>query len=76
MLLSHHQNVGRNPHIKKVFGTLENALQFKYFGTAVPNQESIQEEIKRRLNLGNACYHAVQNLSFSHLLSKNIKIKV
>jgi hypothetical protein len=42
----------------------------------VPNQDSILEEIKRRLNLGNACYHAAHNLSFSHLLSKNINIKV
>jgi hypothetical protein len=36
----------------------------------------IQEEIKRRLNLGNACYHSVQNLLSSHLLSKNIKITI
>ncbi|PNF43054.1 hypothetical protein B7P43_G04737, partial [Cryptotermes secundus] len=31
-------------------------------------------EIKRRLNSGNACYHSVQNLLSSRLLSKNIKI--
>jgi hypothetical protein len=36
----------------------------------------IQEEIKRRLNSGNACYHSVQNLQSSHLLSKNLKIRV
>jgi hypothetical protein len=36
----------------------------------------IQEEIKRRLNSGNACYHSVQNLLSSHLLSKNLKIKI
>jgi hypothetical protein len=35
----------------------------------------IQEEIKSRLNSGNACYHSVQNLLSSHLLSKNVKIK-
>jgi hypothetical protein len=34
----------------------------------------IQEEIKRRLNLGNACYHSFQNISSSCLLSENIKI--
>jgi hypothetical protein len=34
----------------------------------------IQEEIKRRLNSGNACYHLVQNLLSSCLLSKNLKI--
>jgi hypothetical protein len=36
----------------------------------------IHEEIKRRLNSGNACYHSVQNLLSSRLLSKNIKIKI
>jgi hypothetical protein len=34
------------------------------------------EEIKRGLNSGNACYHSVQNLLSSHLLSKNVKIRI
>jgi hypothetical protein len=38
----------------------------------ITNQNLIQEEIKRRLNSGNACYHSVQNLLSSRLLSKNI----
>jgi hypothetical protein len=29
-----------------------------------------------RLNSGNACYHSVQNLLSSRLLSKNIKIRI
>jgi len=37
---------------------------------------SIQEEIKSRLKSGNACYHSVQNLLSSSLLSKNLKIKI
>ena len=40
------------------------------------NQNSIQEEFKSRLKSGNACYHSVQNLLSSSLLSKNIKIKI
>jgi hypothetical protein len=36
----------------------------------------IQEEIKRRLNSGNACYHSVQNLLSSRLLSKNVDIRI
>jgi len=40
------------------------------------NQNSIQEEIKSRQKLGNACYHSVQNLLYSSLQSKNIKIKI
>jgi hypothetical protein len=33
-------------------------------------------EIKRRLNSGNACYHSVQKLLSSHLLSKNVKLRI
>jgi hypothetical protein len=50
--------------------------QFKYLGTTVTNQNLIQEEIKRRLNSGNACYHSVQSLLPSCLLSKNVKIRI
>jgi hypothetical protein len=32
--------------------------------------------IKRRLNSGNACYHSVQNLLSSRLLSRNIKTRI
>jgi hypothetical protein len=46
--------------------------QFKYLGTAVTNQNLIQEEIKKILNSGNACYHSVRNLLSSRLLSKNV----
>jgi hypothetical protein len=35
----------------------------------------IQEEIKR-LYSGNACYHSVQNLLSSRLLSENVKIRI
>ena len=37
---------------------------------------AIQEEIKSRLKLGNACYYSVQNLLSSSLLSKKLKIKI
>ena len=49
---------------------------FKYLGTMLTNQNSIQEEIKSRLKLGNACNYSVQNLLSSSLLSKNLKIKI
>ena len=48
---------------------------FKYLGTTLTNQNSIPEEIKSRLRLGNACHHRVQNLLSSRLLCKNLKIK-
>ena len=50
--------------------------QFKYLGTNLTNQNSVQEEIKGRLKSGNACYHLAQNLLSSCLLSKNVKIKI
>jgi hypothetical protein len=37
------------------------------------SESSIHEEIKSRLNLGNACYCSVQNLLSSHLFYRNLK---
>jgi hypothetical protein len=51
-------------------------LQFKYLGTTVTNQNLFWDEIKRRLNSGNACYHSVQNLLYSRLLSRNLNVRI
>jgi len=40
------------------------------------NRNSIQVEIKSRLKSGNVCYHSVQNVLSSSLLSKDVKIKI
>jgi len=56
--------------------TFERVKEFKYLGTNLTQQNSIPEEIKSRLRLGNACYHLVQNLLSSRLLTKNLKIKI
>jgi hypothetical protein len=76
MLLSRHQNVGQNRDIKIANRTFKNVPQFKYLGTTVTNQNLIREEIKRSSNSGNACYHSVQNLLSSRLLSKNLRIRI
>jgi hypothetical protein len=76
MLLSCHQNANQNRDIKIANIFFENVSLFKYVGTTVTNQNLIQEEIKRRLNSGNVCYHLVQNLLSSCLLSKNVKIRI
>jgi hypothetical protein len=47
---------------------------FKYLETALVNQNSIQKEIKSRMKSGNACYHSVQYLLSSSLLSKYLNI--
>jgi hypothetical protein len=76
MLLSRHQNVGQNRDINIANRSFENLSQFEYFGTTVTNQNLIQEETKRRLNSGNACYDSVQSLLSSRLLSENLKIRI
>jgi hypothetical protein len=62
------QNAGQNRDIKIESRAFENVSQFKYLGTTVTNQNFIEEENKRSLNSGNACYHSVQNLLSSRLL--------
>jgi hypothetical protein len=76
MLLSHHQNAGQNLDTEIANRWFENVSQFKYLGTTVKNQNLIQEEIKWRLSSGNACYHFVQSLLSSSLLSKNLKMRI
>jgi ribosomal protein S2 len=60
ILLSRHQNAGQNHDVKIADTCFENVAQFRYLGTTITNQNLIQEEIKSRLNSGNACCHSVQ----------------
>jgi hypothetical protein len=76
MVMSRGQNAGQNGYIQIGNKSFETVEQFKYLGTTLTNQNSIHEEIKRRLKSGNVCYHSVQNLLSSSLLSKNVKIKI
>jgi hypothetical protein len=76
MVMSRDQNAGRSHSVRIGNSTFERVEEFKYFGTALTDQNSIAEEIKSRLRSGNACYHSVQNLLSSRLLSKNLKIKI
>jgi hypothetical protein len=56
--------------------SIERVEEFKYLGATLTDQNSIKEEIKSRLMFGKACYHSVQNLLSSSLLSKNLKIEI
>ena len=75
-VMSRDQNAGRSQNMRidnRAFGRVE---EFRYLGTTLTNQNSIQEEIKSRLKLGNACNCPEQNLLSSRLLSRNLKIKI
>jgi len=76
LVMSRDQNAGRNHTVKINNSTFERVEEFKYLGTTLTHQNSISEEIKSRLKLGNASIHSVQNLLSSRLLSKNLKIKI
>jgi hypothetical protein len=76
MLISYYQNAERNHNIRIANISFDSLAQLKYLGTTVRNQKLIQEEIKRRLNSGYACYHSAQKLFSSCLLSKNVKIRI
>jgi len=69
------QNAGRSHSMKTDNSTIERVEEFKYLGTTLTNKYSIQEEIKSRLKLRNACYYSVQKLLSSSLLFKHLKIK-
>jgi len=56
--------------------TFERVEEFEHLGTSLTNQNSIAQEIMCRLRSGNACYHSVQNLLSSRLLSRKLKIKI
>ena len=74
MIMSRDQNAGRSHNMKIGNSSFERVEELIYLGTTLLNQNSIQEEIKSRLKPGNACYHSVQNLLPSSLLTKNLKI--
>jgi len=57
MVLSRDQNAGWGHSVKTDNSSIERVEEFKYLETTSTDQNSIQEEIKSRLKLGNACYH-------------------
>jgi hypothetical protein len=56
------------------FSTPEENLLTVAYDINVTDQNFVHEEIKRRLNSSNACYHSLQNLLFFRLQSINVKI--
>jgi hypothetical protein len=76
MFMSRHQTAGQSNYIRVSNRSFERVTEFKYLGATLTDQNCIHEEIRSRLNSGNACYRAVQNLWSSRLLSRNVKTKI
>jgi hypothetical protein len=76
MFTSRHETAGQSNYIRVANKSFEKVVKFEYLGTTLTDQNCIHVEIRNRLNPGNACYHAVQNLLSSSLLSRNVKIKI
>jgi hypothetical protein len=76
MIMSRHPNSGQNQNIRTAYKSFENVAKFKYLGTTLINQNDIHDEIKSRLNSGNACYQSLQNLLSSCLIYKKLKIRI
>jgi hypothetical protein len=76
MLMSRSQKIGQKHSIKIANRSFEDVAKFKYLGTTLRDQNCMHEEIKSRLNSGNACYHSVQSLLSSCPLSGNLKVKI
>jgi len=74
--MSRDQNAGKCHNIKIGNISFERVEESNHLGNTPTKQNSIQEEIKIRLKSGDACYHSVQNLLFSSLLFKTVKIKI
>jgi hypothetical protein len=66
--MSRHPNSGQNQHIRIANESFEKVAKFKYLGTTLTNQNDIHDEIKSRLNSGNACYYSDQNILSSRLI--------
>jgi hypothetical protein len=76
IIMSCHPNSGQKQNIRITKESFQNVAKFKYLGTTLTNQNDIHDDIKSRLNSGNACYNSVQNLFVFPCHIKELKIKI
>ncbi|KAJ4434637.1 hypothetical protein ANN_23200 [Periplaneta americana] len=69
-------NIARNGNIKIEDLSFEEVEKFKYLEATITNINDTRKELKRRINMGNACYYSVEKLLSSSLLSKNLKVRI
>jgi hypothetical protein len=75
MIMSRHPNSGQNQNIRIAKESFENVAKFKYLETTLTNHNDIHDEMKSRLNSGNACYCSVKDFVFpSHITKPEDKI--
>jgi hypothetical protein len=76
VLMSHSHKIGQKHGIKIANRYFEDEAKFKYVGTTLTDQNCMHEEIKSRLNSGNACFRSVHSLLSSCLLCGNVRVKI
>jgi hypothetical protein len=76
MITSRHSNSGQNQNLRIANESFETLPKFKLLGTTLKHLNGIHDEIKSRLNSGNACYHSFKTILSSLLISKNLKNKI
>ena len=55
---------------------IEHVKSFNYLGSIINKNNTIEEEIKNRIALGNKAYHANATIFKNRLISKSSKLKL
>jgi len=76
MVMSRDQNAGRSHNMETDNSSFERVEEFKYLGTTLTDQNSIQEEIKSKLKSVNVCYqfkYLGTTLTYQNSIQEDIK---
>ena len=74
MITSRQQNIVQNQSIVIENLSFEKVENFKYLRVTVTNTKDLREEIKRRINMGNACYYSFEKILPSACIPRNSKL--